>query len=133
MKEWIIPCNSKFYDVKNAFANLQRIDWKQSAKSIGVGDIVFIYVGKPIQAIMYKCVVNKTNLYSIEIDDSAYVINGKPYSSYKRHMELELIGSYHKDDLSFFNLTEKGLKGCIQGPRTINFIISKFINEAHIY
>lgn len=53
MTEWIIPCNLKYYDVKGAFSKFKAIDWKQSAKNICVGDIVYIYVGKPISAIKY--------------------------------------------------------------------------------
>ena len=46
--EWIIPCNLKYYDVGGAFTNLKSIDWKQSNKSIAVGDIVYVCLcGQP--------------------------------------------------------------------------------------
>lgn len=61
MVEWIIPCNLKYYNVISAFEKLQCVDWIQSAKSINVGDIVYIYVGFPIKAIKFKCKVNKVN------------------------------------------------------------------------
>ena len=48
MEQWIIPCNIKYYDVEGAFEKLKCLDWKQSNKSIHVGDEVYIYIGKPL-------------------------------------------------------------------------------------
>lgn len=130
MTEWIIPCNLKYYDVKGAFSKFKAIDWKQSAKNICVGDIVYIYVGKPISAIKYKCRVNKTNLSKVEIDDSEFVINGENYENYGNHMELELIREYADMELTRDMLVENGLKGNIQGPRKVDVMIRKIINNA---
>ncbi|MDE6678531.1 MAG: hypothetical protein K2K02_05775, partial [Ruminococcus sp.] len=97
MQEWIVPCNPKYYNVKGAFEKMKNLDWKQSNKNIHKDDIVYIYVGKPVQAIVYKCKVNKVNLSNIEIDDSEFVIDGTNYETYKRHMELEIITIYDKN------------------------------------
>ena len=123
MEQWIIPWNIKYYDVEGAFNKLQRIDWKQSNKSINEGDEVYIFVGKPIMAIRYRCKVNKVNLKKIEIDDSAYVLNGQVYIDYGNHMELELIEKYDDEKYSLTVLRNKGLKGNIQGPRRVNGIL----------
>ena len=104
MTEWIIPCNLKYYNVEGAFKKLKTIDWKQSAKNIFVGDIVYIYVGKPVSSIKYKCRVNKTNLASVEIDDSDFVIHGENYENYGRHMELELVHEYADTELTLEKL-----------------------------
>lgn len=129
MTEWIIPCNLKYYDVKGAFSKFKAIDWKQSAKNICVGDIVYIYVGKLISAIKYKCRVNKTNLSKVEIDDSEFVINGENYENYGNHMELELIREYADTELTRDMLVENGLKGNIQGPRRVDVLIRESINK----
>lgn len=129
MTEWIIPCNPKYYDVKGAFSKFKAIDWKKSAKNICVGDIVYIYVGKPISAIKYKCRVNKTNLSKVEIDDSEFVINGENYENYGNHMELELIREYAGTELTRDMLVENGLKGNIQGPRRVDVLIQESINK----
>lgn len=129
MTEWIIPCNLKYYDVKGAFSKFKAIDWKQSAKNICVGDIVYIYVGKPISAIKYKCRVNKANLSKVEIDDSEFVINGENYENYGNHMELELIREYADTELTLDMLVENGLKGNIQGPRRVDVLIRESINK----
>ena len=129
MTEWIIPCNLKYYNVKGAFSKFKAIDWKQSAKNICVGDIVYIYVGKPISAIKYKCRVNKTNLSKVEIDDSEFVINGENYENYGNHMELELIREYADTELTRDMLVENGLKGNIQDPRRVDVLIQESINK----
>ena len=46
MKSWIIPCNLSYYNVVGAFDSLTSVDWKQSS-NVEVGDIVYIYVGRP--------------------------------------------------------------------------------------
>ncbi len=129
MTDWIIPCNLKYYDVKGAFSKFKAIDRKQSAKNICVGDIVYIYVGKPISAIKYKCRVNKANLSKVEIDDSEFVINGENYENYGNHMELELIREYAGTELTRDMLVENGLKGNIQGPRRVDVLIQESINK----
>ena len=123
MEQWIIPCNIKYYDVEGAFKKLRRIDWKQSNKSIEVGDEIFIYITKPIQAIKYKCKVNKVNLESVEIDDSEFVLDGEPYESYGNHMELEFVEEFDTTKYSLQVLREKGLKGNIQGPMRANGLV----------
>ena len=114
MEQWIIACNLKYYDVFNAFKKLKRLDWKQSVKSIAVGDEVFIYVGIPIKAVKYKCRV---------IDDSEFVIDGEPYENYGNYMELELLETYDDNLYALNNLRKNGLKGNIQGPRHASGLI----------
>lgn len=79
--EWIVPCNLKMYDVFGAFDSLGKVDWKQTNKNVEKGDIVYIYVGKPISAIVFKCVVNKANIHVYEIDDSAFAKNGENFEN----------------------------------------------------
>ena len=120
MEQWITPCNINFYDVIGAFENLRCIDWKQSNRSISAGDEVFIYVGKPISSILYKCKVNAANFNGIRIDDSAFVLDGETYQNYSNHMELELMEKYDVSRFHIDVLTANGLKGRIQGPRRVN-------------
>ena len=125
MEKWIIPCNIKYYDVIGAFNKLPRLDWKQSNKSIAEGDEVYIYVGAPVSAVLFRCRVNKTMLDHIEIDDSEFVRNGEPYIDFGCHMELELIEQYDQTKYSYQKLQEAGLKGRIQGPRRAYGIFDK--------
>lgn len=60
-KYWLIPANPKYFDVIKAFKDHKTITWKQ-IKNIRTGDIIFMYVGTPFSAILYKCLVLKTNI-----------------------------------------------------------------------
>lgn len=57
--EFFVPANPKYYDIEDAFAHQEEIYWKQSAK-FEPGDIAYMYVGAPVSAILYRCVVTET-------------------------------------------------------------------------
>ena len=120
MEQWIIPCNINLYDVIGAFEKLESIYWKQSNHSISAGDEVFIYVGKPISSILYKCKVTKANFSAPQIDDSEFVLNGETYQNYGNYMELQLMEKFDKAQFHVNVLVANGLKGRIQGPRRLN-------------
>lgn len=125
--EWIIPGNLKYYDVVGAFKKFDRLHWKQST-NIEVGDIVYIYVGKPVSAIRYKCIARKVGLECAIIDDSDYVIDGEVYRNYGRYMEIELLDEYEEKELAYKKLKENGLKS-VQGPGKISGELSAFIKR----
>ncbi len=118
MADWIIPCNKKYYDIVNAFNNLERIDWKQTNRNIKVGDIVYIYICKPVAKIEYKCRVNKVLLTTCEINDSTFVIDGTVYENYSSYMELERLND-NFNHCTMNELHRAGVNGCIQGPRIV--------------
>ena len=60
-KEWIVPANPKYFDIVHAFDSTDIINWKQGA-GIKQGDTVFMYVGAPVSAILYKCKVVETGI-----------------------------------------------------------------------
>ncbi|EEQ58937.1 hypothetical protein CBFG_02647 [Clostridiales bacterium 1_7_47FAA] len=128
MVQWIIPCNISLYDVIGAFKKLRCIEWKQSNHSISVEDEVFIYVGKPVSSILYKCKVNRANFSNTEIDDSEFVLDGETYQNYGNYMELELIEEYEPSRFHVDVLTANGMRGRIQGPRRVNEL-ETFLNQ----
>ncbi|MBR1456827.1 MAG: MmcQ/YjbR family DNA-binding protein [Oscillospiraceae bacterium] len=60
-KEWLVPSNPHYYDIEHAFDTAREITWKQGA-GIKKGDVVFLYVGAPVSAILYKCKVVETDI-----------------------------------------------------------------------
>lgn len=122
---FVIPCNLKKYKLIDAFENLTEIDWRQTMTKISVGDIVYIYAGRPISSILYKCEVMKINLQECEIDDSKYLLGGST-NNYKRYMRLKLLKRYPKDVLGYEELLEHGL-ATVQGPSQIRDDVSNFI------
>ena len=128
MQQWIIPCNINLYDVIGAFNKLGCVDWRQSNKSISVGDEVFIYVSKPICAILFKCKVNRVNYSQAIREDSEFIIKGDIYENYGNYMELELVEKYDATRFHIDILVSNGLKGRIQGPRKVNEL-EKLLNS----
>ena len=129
MTSWIIPCSPRQYDIERAFENLKKINWKQ-IRNYTLGDIVYIYVGMPVQAILYKCKVTTVGLTSIEIDDSPYVIDGENYLHTPLHMELELMRKYDDKVLSYDKLLANGLNGPIRGPIRAKRDLEAFVSMA---
>ena len=127
MADWIIPCNPQYYDVFSAFSELSYIDWRQSAKNIMVGDYVYIYISSPVKEIRYKCIVEKTALPFVEIDDAKYIRQPSKLNNSDRYMRLRCIKQYPEKLLSFCVLKEHDLRGSIQGPRRAPAPISKLL------
>ena len=112
-----------YYKVFEAFQSLDTIDWRQTAKNIDVGDIVYVYTGRPIQVITHKCQVLDVNIPGDKVDtsDTSFNIGSEsdpsPLLPYDRYMRLKLLKEYDPMDLSYSKLVAMGLKGSIQGQR----------------
>ncbi len=117
-QEWIVPANPKYYDIEFAFQQSSVIQWKQSS-DIQIGDIVYIYVGAPISALLYKCVVRKNYI---------------PFEYYSSHvqmkytMELELLEQYSPNLFPFSLLGKYGVRA-IRGPRHMSLELHNYIEQ----
>lgn len=127
MQKWVITCNLNYYDVVGAFKANTSINWKQSV-DIKVGDIVYIYAGKPVSAIMFETKAVKVNLPAVTIDDHEFVIDDSNYGTYGRYMELELLRSFNPSQLQLSGLKKGGLKS-VQGPSRVTSELESFIDE----
>ena len=108
-KEWIIPSNPKYYDIIHALDVTDTIDWKQGA-GIKKGDTVFMYVGAPISAILYKCKVTETDIPYQYQDENLTI---------KALMKIRLMKRYDPDCFTFEVLkTEYGIFA-VRGPRGV--------------
>ena len=99
-KEWIIPSNPKYYDIIHAFDETDTIDWKQGA-GIKMGDTVFMYVGAPVSAVLYKCKVTETNLTISAL------------------MKIRLLKRYAPEQFTFEVLKSEYGIYAIRGPRGV--------------
>ena len=108
-KEWIIPSNPKYYDIIHAFDDTDTIDWKQGA-GIKKGDTVFMYVGAPVSAVLYRCEVTETDI---------------PYKYQDRNltitalMKIRLLKRYAPDQFTFEVLKSEYGIFAVRGPRGI--------------
>ena len=129
MAEWAVSCNLKYYDVYGAFETLKILNWKQTSQKMEIGDIVYIYISAPEMEIRFKCRVNKTNLPTIEIDDSKFILSENNFEAFPRHMELELLEKYPTGTITKEDLHNHGLKGNIMRPRRLDGELLEYIRS----
>lgn len=118
-KEWIIPSNPKYYDSVHAFDDTDTINWKQGA-GIRKGDTVFMYVGAPVSAILYKCIVTETDI-PYEYTNGRLTI--------KALMTIRLIKRYKPDRFTFNILKEEYGIYAVRGPRGVPNSLSAVLDE----
>ncbi len=114
-KEWLIPANPKYYDIQAAFSKSKEINWKQG-KGIKLNDTVFIYVGAPVSAILYKCKVIKTDIPFSYNDEDIHM---------SRIMKIKLQKHYDPKQFTFDVLKERYGIFAVRGPRGISDSLSK--------
>ncbi len=118
-KEWIVPANPAYFDIVRAFEEAKEINWKQGA-GIKKGDTVFMYVGAPVSAILYKCKVTETNI---------------PYRKQNEHitirelMRIRLQKRYAPDRFPFSVLKEEYDVRAVRGPRGIPNSLSEALKH----
>ncbi len=116
---WIIPANPHFYDVEAAFAASNEIDWKQ-ASSAKAGDIAFMYLGAPVSAVKYKCLITQADIpYNYR----------NSHITIKKLMKIKLLGTYPQDFMPFARLKELGINA-VRGPRHVTEAFAKVMENA---
>lgn len=116
--EWIVPSNPKYYDIISHFENQDVVNWKQSS-DVQVGDTIYLYVGAPYSAILYKCVAEEVNL--------PYKFKDKNLEI-KRVMKLKILERYDKNKYTFEFLKKHDVRA-VRGPRYMPEELSKIINK----
>ena len=108
-KEWIVPANPKFYDIEHAFDEAEIIEWKQSS-SIKAGDTVYLYVGAPVSAILYKCKAVETDIPYRYRDENLTI---------STVMRIKLLRRYDPQAFPFSRLKEEYGIYAVRGPRGV--------------
>ena len=108
-KEWLIPSNPKYYDIVHAFDDADVIDWKQGA-GIKKNDTVFLYVGAPVSAILYRCKVTETDI-PYDYHSSELTIT--------KLMKIKLIKRYKPEQFTFERLKSEYGIFAVRGPRGV--------------
>ena len=119
-KEWIIPSNPKYYDIVHAFDNTDVIDWKQGA-GIKEGDTIFMYVGAPVSAVLYKCRVTETGI-PYQYQDGNLTITAL--------MKIRLLKRYDPKRFTFEVLKKDYGIYAVRGPRGIPNSLSEALKKA---
>ena len=117
-KEWIVPANPKYYDIEHAFDESDEIDWKQGVGIIK-GDTVYMYVGAPVSAILYKCKVTEVDI-PFDYEDKNLKITAL--------MKIKLQKRYKPDKFTFDRLKEEYGIYAVRGTRGISNSLSAALN-----
>ncbi|WP_297817914.1 hypothetical protein [uncultured Lactobacillus sp.] len=117
---WLIPANPSYFDIMNAFNDTDNIIWKQSTK-IRPGDIVFMYVGSPVSAIIHQCKVVEANIPYDYQDKNLKITHV---------MRIQRIVSYPKDEFTFKKLANYDVRA-IRGPRHVPKKLLKDLLKKH--
>ncbi len=109
-KNWLIPAAVAYADPMHFWDDGDVITWTQSSR-VQPGDLVFIYAGVPIGAILYRT-------RAIETDLPAGERMREDFASGKM-MRLELEKSYGTEKFSRTYLTEQYGIRAVRGPRYV--------------
>lgn len=124
MPSWLVPANTKFFNVLSAFTQHETF-WPMNAK-ISPGDIVYIYLAVPIKQIGFRCEVIETGYECDTIRDLLIpFIKGdvSQEPSQKPFMRLGGICTAPAESesvLSLSKLRENGLNGVLMGARKLD-------------
>lgn len=107
--EWILICNSNYYDIRNAFSSCRTITWPQ-IENVTVGDVFYCYVTNPYKAVLYKCKVMETDLKHMDDNARDYVKHALFYENKQTYMRLVCKEQYPENVFSDQVLKENGVE-----------------------
>ena len=117
-RDWIIPANPKYFDVVQAFEEREIIDWKQSS-DVHVGDLIYMYVGAPFSALMYKCKAIEVDIpYRYETRDLTI----------KKVMKIQLLCKYESDFMPLERMRNEYGVYSVRGPRSMPNSLKEELN-----
>ncbi|MBR0135598.1 MAG: MmcQ/YjbR family DNA-binding protein [Clostridia bacterium] len=117
-KEWVVPSNPGHYDIVRAYDDTDTIIWKQG-RGIKKGDVVFIYAGAPVSAILYKTEVVETDI-PFDFKTKGLTITAV--------MRLKLLKRFDPERFTFRILNEVYGVYAVRGPRGIPEPLSRDLN-----
>ncbi len=110
MKTLIVTCTPDRFDIISHFSSCNEVVWRQT-KSCQVGDLAYIYVGRPLSRIAYLCKVKATNIQGSEISLEYYQRQqATSRNRNKPYMKLELLTELNYEGLALADLLNHGLK-----------------------
>lgn len=123
IKKWLLPCNTKYFDVVNHFETNSVAYFKRN-RFMTPGDIVYIYVAKPYSEILFKGIVLEKGISADEIDDGYHVTNDRN----RTFVKVELIRKFKPGTFPRQKLAEHKL-GQVVNQQLIRFEIEDYITS----
>lgn len=123
-KVWMIPANSKFFDLAGCIAKYGSVYWTQHY-NFQKGDICYIYSASPDSAVRYKCVFEGHDLaFSEEMTKEVeFNVNPSDFESFKTHNRFALLSSFKEttsEHLTLPYLMEHGMKTAPRGALNLS-------------
>lgn len=116
---WMIPSNSKFFDLDGCFKKYGCVYWRQHV-NFQKGDTGYIYSAYPNSAILYKVSIDGHDLtYTPEMErEKEFYTNPDDFGKKQNHNRLALLtlqDTTNSNRLNLTHLLENGMKAAPQG------------------
>ncbi|MBQ1515554.1 MAG: MmcQ protein, partial [Lachnospiraceae bacterium] len=96
------------------------IDWKQSS-AVHVGDTVYLYVGAPVSAILYRCTATKVNIPFFHQDENLTI---------RKLMRIRREYVYAREEFPIARLRDEFEVRSVRGPRGVPPELSEALKKA---
>ena len=130
---WMIPYNTKYFDIHKCVKKYADIYWNQH-KNLAAGDIGYLYGSAPDSAIRYRFEVVAANLsYNSDMErEREFYTNPADFDEVivrNRFVHIRITGETKDTRLSFPNLLDNGLKMAPRGAMVLSGELLKYIQE----
>lgn len=124
-KIWMIPANSKFFNIKGCIDKFGEVYWNQY-NNIKKGDTGYIYCSAPDSALRYKFVVLDVDLpYSDVVErEKEFYNDPKDFDSIRDHnriFHLKVTESSRSSKVALPNLLDHGMKMAPRGALNLSY------------
>lgn len=121
---WLIPCNQKYFNLKDCFKKYGEMYWTQNY-NFHKGDVGYMYVSSPDSAIKYKIKIIDTDLpYSPEMDyKEEFFVDKSDFSAWKLHSRFahfSMIGETNNSRMNLAHLLSNGMKAAPRGALNLS-------------
>ena len=124
VRVWMLPCNSKYFDVKGCLEKYGHVYWSQHF-NLQKGDIGYLYSSNPDSAIRFKFEVVENDIpYREDMDKELEFYVDKndflPSKEHNRFVLLKWTGETYSPRLSLANLLDNGMKSAPRGALNLS-------------
>lgn len=132
MSTWLLSSGNKKFQLDECLKKFGYVDWTQTRK-VEVGDVVFVYISKPIGAVKYKMKVDRVNMtFDETTDNKEFWLDKAVYERGRkrdRYFRLVLVKKLPTDEeLSFERLSYNGLGG-VQGMQKLEGVKTAYFKD----
>ena len=107
-KTFVFPCNPERFDIAAHFKVDSQIVWRRPS-DIECGDTVYIYVGKTIREIKYRCIVISVDVSKELLENNSYAISKGKIASKCSYILLRLDKTYLGSTFPLAELKSNGM------------------------